>query len=326
MQPEDHAQGPGTSVPAPYADVFVADRFRLKRVVCVAGNFKKLCGTVTSTHPGEKIVDVRFEGRGSAPDAALKVMDVVEESTGWSLAQYVTSSQAAIKAQQDRIAALRTRKWEREKTPPGEETDKWVEVFGPAPRAPSPPFEASRALVIPDDVEYLPGLPYTELRFATGSWLRQPILEGKRLDVILRSKGLFRSGNYDDRVGTIGQLPHITNSGDCFTIEVHFGHWSAETVMKTKQKFLQPLHVTAYEGSNKTNFKGRPLLQAQEVGVIIIGADSTGSTELIGEYGWVIAGGNVRIKGRSVLFPLTSLCRSEGNPGILEGTHSDGRW
>lgn len=201
-----------------------------------------------------------------------------------------------------------------------------MEIFGPAPRAPSPPFEPSRALVIPDDVEYLPGLPYGELRFATGSWLRQPVLEGKRLDVILRSKGLFRSGNYDDRVGTIRQLPRITNSGDRFTIEVHFGHWSAETVMKTKLKFLQPLHVTAYEGPNKTKFEGRPLLQALEVGVIITGADSAGSTELIGEYGWVIAGGNVRVKGRSVSFPLTSLCRSEGNPGILEGTHSDGRW
>lgn len=79
-QPEDDARGPGTSVPAPYADVFVADRFRLKRVVCIAGNFKKLCGAVTSTHPGEEIVDVRFEGRGAAPDAALKVTDVVEES------------------------------------------------------------------------------------------------------------------------------------------------------------------------------------------------------------------------------------------------------
>ncbi|KAJ7086507.1 hypothetical protein C8R44DRAFT_893572 [Mycena epipterygia] len=294
------------------------DPYRSVLVTVIYGNFKQYRGMITSTHPDGQVVDIRLDAKGNAQPIACRLEHVVEQRTGWSLDFFRRSSAAEIEAQRSRLEALASRaEPPRSRTPPpaGRLAKEWPEV--------AEPDAVYTPAVVETDIAAgnIPGPPYAIHQYSDGNWLRLDRLRGVRLNVVIQSAGVAHRGRYDGEVGTIRRVP-VMRPDDRAVADVFYGPEYAEAHRSFRTKFLQPAHTTR-DAANTVN--SRPLLKAPGVGVIIIGPDCSGSFQYIGQYDWVMRGGQIYIPNIILSFPLSSVCRSENNVDILAGG-TGGRW
>ncbi|KAJ7779472.1 hypothetical protein DFH07DRAFT_765757 [Mycena maculata] len=136
-------------------------------------------------------------------------------------------------------------------------------------------------------------------------WLLAPALRGKYLDVLISKDAGYR-GHYDDTVGVIEELPEIKR-GRRGSVKVKFGV-AAASRRSIKISCVLPLHTNELEGS-VSRAAARSVFDINDVGVVIIGPDSAGSSDQLGEKGYTVPGGRIWIQDKLYSFPLSSICR-----------------
>ncbi|KAJ6576277.1 hypothetical protein B0H10DRAFT_1963588 [Mycena sp. CBHHK59/15] len=176
----------------------------------------------------------------------------------------------------------------------GDICDAWPEVADNEPLSPT--------LMLPLAMQLPP----------PGDWLRQPCLIGTWLDVIILNAENVHQGRYQNKVGVIRGVPPKILPGEKGVICVLIGNVAA-TNMHLKVQNIFPLTTTEFDGSiSKADAK--PIISVLGTQVIIIGADMTGDKVWIGNRGFVAPYGTINIRGHSIHFPESSICRSDPFP------------
>lgn len=149
----------------------------------------------------------------------------------------------------------------------------------------------------------------------------------KRIDIVIQGtiKSAYRGGIYEGSRGFtyLKTPPKNTNTA----IFVKLG--LEETKIKVPIKYLFP-ETTTDRGRLTTDNKVKPISTINGTRVVIIGADSEGSTDFIGTLGGVVVGHlrelqplqvvvSIFAAKQHVYFPVQSLCRSYEGPFTWDG-------
>ncbi|KAJ7117824.1 hypothetical protein C8R44DRAFT_738698 [Mycena epipterygia] len=159
-----------------------------------------------------------------------------------------------------------------------------------------------------------------------GRWLCIPKLQGKRVDVVVLQKTAGRvtprQANAEGQSGFIELDQAMTEDRLNTTIIVRLGDWGKR--VRLEPRWLAPMRTmrcppTCMPDVSITAWKGR---------VVVIGPDSIGNTEHMGEYGWTMPMGNPDMTWVKFArdhrdgpplegyYHVQSLCRAHNSAGV----------
>ncbi|KAK7059940.1 hypothetical protein R3P38DRAFT_2838625 [Favolaschia claudopus] len=146
---------------------------------------------------------------------------------------------------------------------------------------------------------------------APSHWLLQPSLENCYLDVVIKGAYAPSTRLFTDAVGAIRGLEKIKRN-ERGSVKVRFGRMIC-TDKWVPVKHVFPLTTNEYGGVTPRAL-AKSILDVIGVRVVVIGADAKGRWDFVGKTGLISSCGKVDIDGASILFPITSLCRSDPDP------------
>ena|ERR1700738_844077 len=121
-----------------------------------------------------------------------------------------------------------------------------------------------------------------------GSWLLDHRLVGKRLDVRISRTGDFHKGKYEGKMGFVVLKSTPTTISD--SVEVRVGH--DESRRHFRLHHLTPertMEIPYPEYMKKDPGMSPPVISTPGTRVIVIGADSHGNTDFVGNFGTTLA-------------------------------------
>ncbi|KAK6984900.1 hypothetical protein R3P38DRAFT_3231305 [Favolaschia claudopus] len=278
----------------------VPDPFSQMEVQAFERNIGTFYGMVVGTSADRKKVSIRTEGRAVNTVELISVCDVKERHTGLSLTDYRNASAEQIRelrTAQDKSRLIAAAVSEGPEFSPEDlpgAADAWPEAFGGAVHA------ASQSLA--------PAASSQSSSEPPSNWLLQTALENSCLDVVVRGASTSSTKPYNDVVGVIRSMPKVKRN-DRGSVKVRFGRVIC-TDKWIPVKNLFPLTTTEFEGVTSRAL-ARPILDVIGVNVVVIGPDTEGRCDFVGSTGITSSHGKVNIDGALILFPVTSLCRSD---------------
>ncbi|KAJ7109677.1 hypothetical protein C8R43DRAFT_1139627 [Mycena crocata] len=279
------------------------------RIVKGKNDYRGLFATVRGTDSDGEFVTLAIEGRAQAHLVRVNTAHVRERHTNRKLAEYVALTPAdkqRIRRECDQLRASQLL------CPPDASelplsampsaVDAWPELAL---------FAGEDLPVVAVDSPFVAAA----LDRVSDRWLLQKELVGKTFDVVVDSP--HWRGMYNSAIGVIHDMPQIKR-GKQGRVEVTVGK-----TLATKRRFpitaIHPLWTNEFE-----EMPGSPISIPREAAqsvldvvgmyVLIIGPDTDGLRAYVGETGYVVAGGNVRVTSGIRCFPLHSVCRSDPIP------------
>ncbi|KAK6978171.1 hypothetical protein R3P38DRAFT_3235932 [Favolaschia claudopus] len=268
-------------------------------------NIGMFYGTILSTSADRSLVTVRTEGRAVNTIELMPVKNVTERHTGLALAEYVHMPLFKIRelrAQREKDRSAVADKGQSEKFAGlGDACEAWPEVF-----ASTEPTTGSDLLSSTTG----PSLISTDTKASAVplDWLLQSALEKCYLDVIVRGGTTKISAEYDKRVGVIRSMEKVKR-GKRGSVKIRFGRGGC-TDRWIPVRNVFPLTTTEFEGVT-TSALAKPILDVMGIYVVIIGPDAAGRRTFVGRTGFTSWEGKVNVDGALIVFPVTSLCRSD---------------
>ncbi|KAJ7126120.1 hypothetical protein C8R44DRAFT_874493 [Mycena epipterygia] len=295
---------------------FVRDRYKGWEVKLLAGMYKGYAATVGSCHPDTQILHVRVEGRWTVnPWTSVQLEHAKCLHTGLLLTEAVRTPLPVLRAiRADRDAAKEKR--ERRCLPEpvvGPVMEEWPEVATSA----LPPSEPETSLTsLKHTMALLAPCPQPTPTRGKAHWLHQANLSGRRLDIIIRGSA-YKGGHYDNKVGCIARLPpqNQIKTGSRGVVRVWLGPPQALQEIPINVDHIFPLMTTEIDGLIPSH-RARRVMDVVGVKVVVIGPDSLGGTQFVGNQGWIDRRG-VCIGTNIFQFPEGSLCRSQEDARFL---------
>ncbi|KAK7055872.1 hypothetical protein R3P38DRAFT_2849367 [Favolaschia claudopus] len=275
-----------SSDPSPDPRLNTKDPYIQMEVKAFDRNIGLFYGTILSTSADQSLVTVRTEGRAVNTIELVPVKNVKERHTELSLAEYVQMPRV-------KIRELRAH---RENARSDVATNVQSDTF----------------FGLPDACEAWPEV-LSDSEPTTGSDLPSSTpgpsaLEKCYLDVFVQGGTTKISAEYENRVGVIRSLEKVKR-GKRGSVKIRFGRGlCTDRWIPVRNVF--PLTTTEYEGVTTRTF-AKSILDVMGIYVVIIGPDVNDRRTFIGRTGFTSWEGKINLDGALIVFPVTSLCRSD---------------
>ncbi|KAK7056111.1 hypothetical protein R3P38DRAFT_3254029 [Favolaschia claudopus] len=287
------------ATPAPSRPLITRDPYVQMEVRAFDRNIGLFYGTVIGTSADHRLVSVRSEGRAVNTIELMSVENVKERHTELSLAEYSRTPQVkihALRTQRD-IARSSVNLDDFSCLPDAQEA--WPEVFTENRSRTDSDLPSSASDRSSGDVM----VSHVPL-----DWLLQSALENRYLDVVVRGGTTKISAEYNNRVGVIRSLEKVKR-GKRGSVKIRFGRGlCTDRWIPVRDVF--PLTTTEYEGVTSRAL-AKSILDVMGIYVVIIGPDTAGRRYFVGRTGFTSWEGKVNLDGALIVFPVTSLCRSD---------------